>query len=237
MTLPHHIISSLPAIGILAALAPRGPAVDPVYASGVPPAALPMVITVAYETVAPPTPEPRVELDLPTPVSRPKREEPETIRMAKPIFREEGVPEQFAWIAVVESSLNPRARSRAGAVGLYQLMPETARELGLRVNRRVDERYDAERNARAAARYLASLYDRFGSWRLALAAYNAGPTRIARLLRRHRARSYNAIAQRLPRETREYVPKIFAAISRYESAGATPPTRTLALGRASESNL
>jgi membrane-bound lytic murein transglycosylase D len=169
----------------------------------------------------------------PPPAKREADRDPDLIRRAKVIFRQEGVPEQLAWVAMVESSLNPRARSRAGAVGLYQLMPETAREVGLRVRGRLDDRYNAEYNTRGAARYLSRLGERFGSWTLALAAYNAGPTRVERLLRRHRARTFREIARFLPRETRRYVPKVYAAISRYETTtGETGGARTLALAPA-----
>jgi membrane-bound lytic murein transglycosylase D len=133
----------------------------------------------------------------------------------KPIFREEGVPEELVWIAEVESSFDPRARSPAGAAGLYQLMPETARAQGLSTFP-FDQRYRPEKNARASARYLRALHRRFKDWPLALAAYNAGETRVANLLSRHRAKTFSGIARYLPAETQMYVPRIDALLQRRE---------------------
>jgi membrane-bound lytic murein transglycosylase D len=133
----------------------------------------------------------------------------------KPIFREEGVPEELVWIAEVESSFDPRARSPAGAAGLYQLMPETARAQGLSTFP-FDQRYRPEKNARASARYLHALHRRFKDWPLALAAYNAGETRVANLLSRHRAKTFSGIARYLPAETQMYVPRIDALLQRRE---------------------
>jgi uncharacterized hydrophobic protein (TIGR00271 family) len=128
------------------------------------------------------------------------------------VFIEEGVPPELVWVAEVESTFNPAARSPVGALGLFQLMPATAKSLGLRVSQ-VDERLDPERNARAAARYLRQLYGRFGSWELALAAYNGGQGRVARLLRQQPGAGFAEIASSLPAETRMYVPKVMAIIS------------------------
>lgn len=133
----------------------------------------------------------------------------------KPIFRAEGVPEELVWIAEVESSFDPDARSPAGAAGLYQLMPGTARAQGLSTFP-FDQRYRPEKNARASARHLAILHRRFKDWPLALAAYNAGETRVANLLARHRARSFEEISRHLPAETQMYVPRIDAVLQRRE---------------------
>lgn len=144
-----------------------------------------------------------------------RRPEPSAARdylpQIKPIFEAEQVPSELAWIAEVESAFNPDARSPVGAVGLFQLMPETARSLGLSTWL-PDERRDAEKNARAAARYLQHLHDRFSDWPLALAAYNAGPTRVSKLLRESGSYSFEAIADRLPSETRDYVAKVAATL-------------------------
>ncbi len=145
----------------------------------------------------------------------------------KPIFREEGVPEELVWVAEVESSFDPGARSPAGAAGLYQLMPETARAQGLSTFP-FDQRYRPEKNARASARYLRALHRRFKDWPLALAAYNAGETRVANLLSRHRARTFHDIARHLPAETQMYVPRIDALLQRREGrslARLPSPTR------------
>lgn len=145
----------------------------------------------------------------------------------KPIFREEGVPEELVWVAEVESSFDPEARSPAGAAGLYQLMPETARAQGLSTFP-FDQRYRPEKNARASARYLRALHRRFKDWPLALAAYNAGETRVANLLGRHRAQTFSDIARHLPAETQMYVPRIDAILQRREGrslARLPGPTR------------
>ncbi len=140
----------------------------------------------------------------------------------KPIFAEEGVPSSLVWLAEVESSFDPRARSPAGAAGLFQLMPATAQSLGLR-SLPFDERYDPAKSARAAARLLKELHGRFGNWPLALAAYNAGATRVATLLRRHSGRSFEDIAPHLPPETRMYVPKTLAVIRVREGVSLARP--------------
>lgn len=128
-----------------------------------------------------------------------------------PAFTEAGLPASLGWLAEIESSFDPAARSPVGAVGLFQLMPDTAAELGLALDP-TDERLNPDRNAAAAARYLVYLHRRFGDWALALAAYNAGPTRVAALLRKHNATTFAAIAPRLPAETRMFVPKVLATL-------------------------
>jgi len=133
----------------------------------------------------------------------------------KPVFRTAGAPSEFVWLAEVESSFDPLAKSPAGAVGMYQLMPGTARELGLKTSPQ-DERLVPEKSAKGAATYLGRLRKQFGDWRLALAAYNAGPGRVAETLKRRRARSYDAIAPDLPAETQMYVPKFEALLQRRE---------------------
>jgi membrane-bound lytic murein transglycosylase D len=129
----------------------------------------------------------------------------------KKIFEDEGLPHQLVWIAEVESSFNPKARSPAGAIGLFQLMPQTAQRLGLKTFP-LDQRHSPELSTRAAARYLRFLYAEFGSWPLALAGYNAGEGRIGRALERVSGSSYDSIAATLPLETRLYVPKVMTLI-------------------------
>jgi membrane-bound lytic murein transglycosylase D len=133
----------------------------------------------------------------------------------KPVFRQAGAPPALVWLAEIESSFDPRARSPVGAAGLYQLMPETARGLGLKL-KPTDERLVPEKNARAAATYLRQLHRQFKDWRLALAAYNAGPGRISQLLKRRRAQSFDAIAPSLPAETQMYVPKFETVLRKRE---------------------
>lgn len=137
------------------------------------------------------------------------------VRQLKPVFVQEGVPGELVWLAEVESRFEPQARSPMGAAGLFQLMPDTAQLLGLSLSPH-DDRIEPAKSARAAAQYLKYLYDKFGDWRLAIAAYNAGEGRVRRLLDQRGARSYDEIASRLPAETQMYVPKVEATILRRE---------------------
>lgn len=140
------------------------------------------------------------------------------------IFREEGVPPELVWLAEVESSFNPSARSPVGATGLFQFMPSTAEHFGMSLQPQ-DERLDPLISARAAAQYLRFLHERFQSWPLALAAYNAGQGRVGRVLRQHQGRSFEDIVDFLPSETQMYVPKIRATIKLRAGADldALPP--------------
>ncbi len=144
----------------------------------------------------------------------------------KAIFHREGVPEPLVWLAEVESGFDPRARSPVGAVGMFQLMPVTARQFGLSLWPR-DQRKQAEPAARAAAKLLRQLHARFGDWRLAVAAYNAGPGTVSKLLQRYQAKSFERIAPHLPAETQMYVPKVEATLLHREGcdlAALKPPT-------------
>jgi membrane-bound lytic murein transglycosylase D len=141
----------------------------------------------------------------------PPRRAAELVPRVQPIFRDQGVPVSIVWLAEVESTFDPDARSPVGALGLFQLMPATAQRFGLNL-RPVDERRQPEKNARAAARYLGQLYRNFESWPLALAAYNAGEGRVRRTMRERSATTFDEIAGHLPAETRLYVPKVLATI-------------------------
>lgn len=134
----------------------------------------------------------------------------------KSVFASERVPPELVWIAEVESSFDPRVRSPAGAAGLFQLMPATAKRYGLRTTWPFDQRLTPEPSARAAAEYLRALHGQFKDWRLALAAYNAGEGTVQNLLTHSKTRSYDAIAGRLPAETQLYVPKVEATLMRRE---------------------
>lgn len=134
---------------------------------------------------------------------------------AKEIFRAQGVPPEMVWLAEVESSFDPEARSPVGARGLFQFMPATAQRFGLRVFP-IDERTDPAKSAKAAAQYLRALHGRFRDWPLAIAAYNAGEGRVGRALDASPTRSFDAIASKLPAETRLYVPKVMATVAARE---------------------
>lgn len=120
-----------------------------------------------------------------------------------PIMAKYDIPEDFRYVPMAESGLNPRAVSPAGAAGYWQLMPGTARALGLRVGKGVDERFDVKKSTEAACKYLRRLYTKLGSWSLVAAAYNAGPGYLANQLRRSPHSDYFRL--NLPRETRYYL--------------------------------
>jgi membrane-bound lytic murein transglycosylase D len=125
------------------------------------------------------------------------------------------LPRGLAYLPVIESAYVPTLTSRAGAYGIWQFMPETAREYGLRIDWWVDERADPERSTRAAAAYLKDLYRQFNDWPLALAAYNAGPGRIRRAMASTGAATFWELldADAVPKETRGYVPTFFATLT------------------------
>jgi membrane-bound lytic murein transglycosylase D len=137
------------------------------------------------------------------------------LEMAQKIFKEEGVPQDVAWLGQVESAWSPVARSWAAAVGLWQFIPETGARYGLRQDYYVDERSSFEKATRASARYLKWLADRYdGNWELAMAAYNSGEGRIDSAIARSGYADFWEIYSRglIPQETRNYVPNILAVI-------------------------
>ncbi len=137
------------------------------------------------------------------------------VEKLKPVFAEERIPPELIWIAEVESSFDSEAKSPIGAAGLFQLMPATAREYGLRRWPR-DQRYQPVPSSRAAAKYLFALHRKFKDWPLAVAAYNAGAGNVQRLLDRQRARTFEEIAPKLPAETQMFVPKVEGVLLRRE---------------------
>ncbi len=128
------------------------------------------------------------------------------------IFAELSLPQELIYLSLVESGFQPRAYSRARASGPWQFIRSTGRMYGLKVNWYVDERRDPMKSTVAAARHLRDLYDQFGSWPLAMAAYNAGAGKISRAIQKSGTRNFWKIAQTrfIRRETRHYVPKFMA---------------------------
>jgi membrane-bound lytic murein transglycosylase D len=131
------------------------------------------------------------------------------------VFAEARLPRALAYLPVIESAYLPTLTSRAGAHGMWQFMPDTAREYGLRVDWWVDERADPERSTRAAAKFIKDLYRQFNDWPLTLAAYNAGGGRVRRAMSSTASTSFWELHERtaLPAETRGYVPTFFATIA------------------------
>jgi membrane-bound lytic murein transglycosylase D len=127
------------------------------------------------------------------------------------------MPQDLIYLAMIESGFNPKAKSPAKAGGLWQFISETGQRYGLTVNKKVDERNQPEKATDAALAYLGDLYDRFGSWYLAAAAYNTGENRVARVMRQVTGTEkgtdadYYRISKLLPKETQDYVPMMIAA--------------------------
>ncbi|HYJ92537.1 MAG TPA: transglycosylase SLT domain-containing protein [Pyrinomonadaceae bacterium] len=132
--------------------------------------------------------------------------------MARRVFREEGIPENMAWLGQVESTWKPTALSWASASGLWQFIPGTGSRFGLQRTAYVDERNSFDEATHASAQYLKFLYQRYGSWELAMAAYNSGEGNVDRAVRRAGTANFWIAYPYLPQETRNYVPNILATI-------------------------
>jgi len=130
-------------------------------------------------------------------------------KMVHRILKEEGLPLDLAYLPLIESGYSPKAYSWAHASGLWQFIAPTGRTYGLKINWWLDERRDAEKSTRAAAKFLKKLYAQFGDWKLVLASYNAGENRVARSIRKAKTKDFWKL--RLPRQTRNYVPAFMAA--------------------------
>ena len=159
--------------------------------------------------------------------------------MVDSILADREAPASLRYLPIVESGYSPWAVSHVSAAGMWQFMAPVARSFGMQVDRIVDERLDPVRATPAAIEYLVALEERFGSWFLALAAYNGGPTRVSRLIREHAPLSplsdslFLVIRPHLPRETREFIPKFLAAATLAQAPErfgivADPPAPVLA---------
>ena len=133
--------------------------------------------------------------------------------LMKKILKNQGLPEELAYMTLIESSLSSSAVSSAQAVGYWQFIKPTALRFHLVVNDWLDERQDFEKSTRAASKYLMNLYLEFKSWPLSLAAYNMGEGRLRRLIQKHKTGNFWILARKsdFPKETAQYIPKILAA--------------------------
>ncbi len=139
-----------------------------------------------------------------------------TFTIIDSVFKYYKLPSQLRYLAVVESELKTKAVSRVGAVGLWQLMPQTARILGLKVTKRYDERKNDRKSTKAAAIHLRDLHDQFGDWLLAIAAYNCGEVPVYAAMRQSGSKNFWKLQAYLPAETREYVKKFIASCYYFE---------------------
>ncbi len=136
------------------------------------------------------------------------------------VFVRHGLPVELKYLAVIESELNTTALSCVGAVGPWQLMPETAHDLGLKITNRYDERTNYYKSTKAAALYLKDLYAQFGDWLLVLAAYNSGPGPVIAAIRKSGSRNFWALQDYLPAETRGHVKRFIATEYFFEGHGS-----------------
>jgi membrane-bound lytic murein transglycosylase D len=136
------------------------------------------------------------------------------------ILTQYGLPSQLKYLAVIESNLKPTALSWAGAVGPWQLMPATARLLGLKVNYKVDERKNYYKSTKAAALYLRDLYTELGDWLLVIAAYNGGTANVYRAMKKSHSRDFWDLQYFLPAESRNHVKKFIGTQYTFEGQGS-----------------
>lgn len=152
------------------------------------------------------------------------------------ILDQYGIPRELKYLAMIESNLKLNARSWAGAVGPWQFMPSTARNMGLKVNSKVDERKDFTKSTHAAGKYLNKLYDIYGDWLLVIAAYNCGPGGVNSAIKRSGSRDFWKLQRFLPKESRNHVKKFIATHYLLEGQGGIATvTKEEAKGLASTS--
>jgi membrane-bound lytic murein transglycosylase D len=140
------------------------------------------------------------------------------------ILTQHNLPKELKYLAVIESYLKTNARSRAGAVGPWQFMPATARNMGLRVGKKYDESRDFSKSTHAASRYLTALYALYGDWLLVIAAYNGGPGKVNAAIRKSGSRDFWILQRYLPGESQKHVKKFIATHYIMERQGGITTT-------------
>lgn len=143
-----------------------------------------------------------------------------TFNIIDEVFSKYELPIELKYLAVVESELNSKARSKVGAVGTWQLMPQTARILSLKITSKYDERKHVYKSTVAAAKYLNDLYDIFGDWLLVIAAYNTGPGNVLKAIKKSGSRDFWKLQNYLPAETRGHVKKFIGTHYYFEGKGS-----------------
>lgn len=149
-----------------------------------------------------------------------KRKSPSYFRTIEKVFDQYGIPTQLKYLAIVESELQSNATSCVGAKGLWQLMPVTAKELGLKITGKPDERLHTYKSTVAAAKYLRNLYADFGDWLLVLAAYNSGPGTVYKAIKKAGSKNFWALQQFLPAESRGHVKRFIGIHFFFEGEGS-----------------
>jgi len=152
-------------------------------------------------------------------LDRIKEKNPKYFQIMDTVLTRYSLPVELKHLAIVESELNPKAKSKVGAVGPWQFMPQTARILKLKVNGRQDDRTNFYKSTVAAAIYLRDLYNLFGDWLLVIAAYNCGPGPVMKAIKKSGSRNFWKLQQYLPEETRGHVKKYISTHYHYEGRG------------------
>lgn len=143
-----------------------------------------------------------------------------SFRVIDEVFTKHDLPVELKYLAVIESNLNSNATSKAGASGLWQLMPVAAKQFGLKMNGKYDERKDVYKSTVAAAKCLNYLHNIFDDWLLTIAAYNSGPGRVLSAIRKSGSRDFWVLQQYLPEETRKHVRKFIAIHYYFDGSGS-----------------
>lgn len=156
-------------------------------------------------------------------LERLKKNNQSLLAIINSVFEKKGIPGELKYMAIVESNLNTdTVCSSTGATGIWQLMPETACELGLRITNDCDERLNVHKSSAAVTKYLKQLYAEFGDWLLVIAAYNSGPAKVTRAIQLSGNRNFWQLENFLPAETRNHVKRFISLLYFFEEQNSTP---------------